>query len=191
MSSKLSTRIYNSIREGIVKGMISEQEFLTEKSLAEKYEVSKAPVRDALHLLCSQGYLVSYPRKGYMVSRYSQKDIQEMHQIRLPLEQLAVTLAIQNATDEEIESLRQFSKLTGDTPDPHQTNNTRFHLRLAEISGNSKLPIVLQELITKVSLYWIEVSNGGEYHEQIIDALLQRDLDAALQALEADLVKAC
>ncbi len=191
MSSKLSTKIYTSIRDDIVKGIISEQEFLTEKDLAEKFDVSKAPVRDALHLLCSQGYLVSYPRKGYMVSRYTQRDIQDMQQIRLPLERLAVTLAIQNASDDEIESLRQFSALASNTTDPSQTNNTRFHMRLAEISGNRQLPITLQELITKVSLYWIEVNHDWGYHEQLVDALLRRDLAGALQALESDLEKAC
>ncbi len=75
MAEKLSSKIYNSIKADIDSGVIDGRSFLSEAQLAKQFGVSKAPVRDALHLLCSQGYLISYPRKGYMLNLYSSESI--------------------------------------------------------------------------------------------------------------------
>lgn len=109
--------------------------------MAEKYQVSKAPVRDALHLLVKQGYLVSYPRKGYMVNRFSIDEINQIQMIRRQIEHLSVELVIKNATDEQIQSLYAYTDKKN-----QEEGNSEFHLALAGISGNKFLPETLQEL---------------------------------------------
>lgn len=188
MAEKLSEKIYRSIKEDIDSGVIDSRSFLSEAQLAKQFGVSKAPVRDALHLLCSQGYLISYPRKGYMINMYSAEEINQVQVIRRQIEKLCVQLAIQNASDEEILSLKEFTSLQLGGSDPSRTNNTMFHQRLAEITGNKYLPGILQDLLYKASMAAIKSSSDLEKHQHIVDALLERDLEKAEQYLEEDIM---
>ena len=79
MEEKLSVKIYDTLRNEIISGKINARTFLSESEVAKRFQVSKAPVRDALHLLNSQGYLTSYPRKGYLVNVYTEKDLQQFY----------------------------------------------------------------------------------------------------------------
>ncbi len=188
MAEKLSVKIYNSIKNDIERGVLDGRTFLSESQLAKDFGVSKAPVRDALHLLCSQGYLISYPRRGYMVNLFTIAEINQIQVIRRQLEKLSAKLAIENASEEEILSLRQFTQSDLGEMDPMKTNNSLFHMRLAEISGNKYLPNVLRDLLSKVCQARIMTPSDLEKHNHIIDALLARDLPAAEQALEQDIV---
>lgn len=187
MAEKLSVKIYNSIKADIDSGAIDSRTFLSESQLAGSFGVSKAPVRDALHLLCSQGYLVSYPRKGYMVNVFSVEEVNQVQVIRRQLEKLCAQLVIQGATDEEILSLREFTKDDLGAVDPAKTNNSLFHMRLAEITGNKYLPEVLKGLLSKASQAQIRSQSDLDKHNRIIDALLARDVKKAEDCLEDDI----
>ena len=187
MEEQLSNKIYRQLRTEILSRVIDERTILTENEISQKFSVSKAPVRDALHLLCAQGYLISFPRKGYLIRTYSSAEIRKIQQVRTHIERLSVMLAVQNASDEQINSLREYLKPQEQEVDPEKTYNYLFHLRLAEISGNEYLPEVLRELIHKICIAWIDSRYDIESHRAIIDALLERDEQKALAALEYDL----
>ncbi len=187
MEEQLSTKIYQQLRTDILSRVIDECTILTENEIAKKFNVSKAPVRDALHLLCAQGYLISFPRKGYLVRSYSKSEIRKIQQVRSHIEKLSVMLAVENATDEEILSLREFLKPQEPVQDPEKTNNNLFHMRLAEIGHNEYVPQVLRELIHKICIVWIDEVYEIDSHEAIVSALLKRDMNKALAALEDDL----
>jgi len=142
----------------------------SEAQLAKQFGVSKAPVRDALHLLCSQGYLISYPRKGYMINMYSAQEINQVQVIRRQLEKLCVELAIENATDEEILSLE--ADLIDAFIEKHKGSKNA----------------ILQDLLYKASMAAIKSSSNLEKHEHIVDALLERNLEKAQQYLEEDIM---
>lgn len=187
MAEKLSEKVYDSIKRDIDKGKIDGRTFLSESQLAKDFGVSKAPVRDALHLLCSQGYLISYPRKGYMVNVFSADEVNQVQVIRRQIEKLCAKLVIENATDEEILSLREYTKSQSGAIDPTKTNNSLFHMRLAEITKNQYLPAVLSDLLYKASQAQIRGQSNLEKHNLIIDALLERDLAKAEKCLEDDI----
>lgn len=189
MEEQLSAKIYRHIQQDILSHAIDEQTFLTENELAQKYQVSKAPVRDALHLLCAQGYLTSFPRKGYLVRRYSRAEVRKIQQVRTHLEKLAVTLAVRQASEEDILSLGAYLQdpQSRSETDPENTSNSAFHMRLAEISGNEYIVSILRDLLHKICIVWIGEDFDVASHQAIIDALLQRDEAKALAALERDL----
>ena len=187
MEEQLSNKIYRQIQHDILARTIDERMILTENELVQKYGVSKAPVREALHLLCAQGYLISYPRKGYLIRVYSRAEIRKIQQLRAHIEKLSVILAIQNASDEEILSLREYLTQQDPQADPDKANNTLFHMRLAELSGNEYIPETLRGLIHKICLIWIEQEFDIASHAAIMNALLERDTEKALLALEKDL----
>lgn len=188
MAERLSEKIYKQIKQDIDTGKIDAREFLSESQLAKAFGVSKAPVRDALHLLCNQGYLISYPRKGYMVNVFSNEEINQVQIIRRQIEKLCAQLVIEKATDEEILTLKEFTKSQRATDDPMMTNNTLFHTRMAELSGNKFLPEILRNLLYKVSQAQIKSISDLEKHDHIIEALLARDLSKAEQCLEEDIL---
>lgn len=187
MTDKLSTKVYTEIRDDIINGRIGRREFLNEKEVGARFSVSRAPVRDALHLLCEQGFLVSYPRKGYMVNSYTKDELDKIYQIRRHLEKLCVQLAIENATDEEINSLREFTKTAAVTLNPSETNNARFHIRLAEISKNEFLVAPVRDFVNITSMCSIKSDTNLSRHDAIVDALLERDVEKAQEKLSLDI----
>lgn len=185
---RLSEKIYNQIKADIESGVIDSRTFLSESQVAQQFEVSKAPVRDALHLLCNQGYLASYPRKGYMVNLFTADEINQIQTIRREIEKLSLRLVIDNATDEEIASLRECISDASDARTGAETSNAQFHMKLAQISGNKYLPEVLSDLIYKASQTQLGVKQvQPNRHSEIIDALLERDLSRAQALLDEDI----
>lgn len=188
MAEKLSEKIYSQLKKEIETGAIDGRTILSESQLAKEYGVSKAPVRDALHLLCSQGYLISLPRKGYMVNIFTADDINQIQVIRQELEKLSARLVMEHATDAEIESLRlQISDCSG-AQTASETSNAMFHMRLAELSGNKYLPSVLSDLVYKAS----QTQLGSKHtqpnkHTDIVNALLARDLNKVEELLDEDI----
>lgn len=186
MKEKKSTAIYENIKQDIIEGKFDSRSFLNAGELSEKYDVSKAPVRDALQLLCDRGFLISYPRKGYMINIFTNEEVNKMQAIRRHIEKYSVQLAIENASDAEILSLKECTRQESRTYEPDDSNNVRFHLRLAEIGHNEYLPEVLKDLVGKVSLANINSDSTFNSHDQIIDALLERNLEKAIRCIEED-----
>ena len=181
MEEKLSDKIYAEIRNGIIDGEYSARDFLSEAQVAKKYGVSKAPVKEALHILADQGYLISYPRRGYMINTYSDEELDKIQEIRKTLEALCVRLAIAKASDEELEELRFYRDGETRALDPRETVNFKFHIGLARLSGNEFLVDTLIPLVIKASMNKINCEADIDNFDKIIDAMLARDEAKALQ----------
>lgn len=185
MAEKLSVQIYNSVKKAIESGVLGARTFISEAQIAQQYGVSKAPVRDALHLLSKQGYLVSYHRKGYMVNSFTVEEINQIQAIRKQLEKLSVELIIERATDEQILSLRSYT--TPDYLQGEERPNQQFHMAMAQLSGNQYLPGVLDDFLSKITLARGTSELDADMHNQLIDAMLQRDKHRAMQCLDEDI----
>ena len=83
--STLKDQVYATVMHDLISGSYNVESVLSEKKLSEQMKVSKAPVREALVELCAQGVLRSIPRQGYMVVRYTEREVQEMLQYRILL----------------------------------------------------------------------------------------------------------
>ena len=187
MKVSLTEKIYTELRDRILDGELAPRQFISESQVAEKYGVSKAPVKNALHILANQGYVTGYPRKGYMVTTYSVEEVNKIQQIRRCLESLCVRIAVERATDEEILSLRLYEGMDTDNLDPRAAINTRFHLRLAELSGNEFMVETLRPLILKATLSYIKGKPDIEHFENIVQAMLERDAEKAVDVLCQDI----
>lgn len=187
MKEKLSEKIFAQIRMDIITGKYTARDFISESEIAKRYGVSKAPVKDALHLLADQGYLVSYPRKGYMVNTFSREEINQIQQIRRCLEALCVQLVIEHASDEEIEALCDTIDGADMSVEPENTINYRFHMGLARISGNPMLATTLEKLVNIASMTQLQREPDSRNFRQIIDALLARDKEQAVRLIEKDI----
>lgn len=188
MEEKLSTKIYVEVRDDILRGAYGPRDFISEGQIAKKYDVSKAPVKEALHILADHGFIVGYPRKGYMVNVYSTDEINQVQEIRRNLESLCIRRAIQHATDKEIQALRDVFEGEKNSLNPGETVNVRFHMALAEISHNNFLPETLRGLVYKATLTQIGREPDVRHFEQIVEALLERDEEKAIRYLYDDII---
>ena len=78
-----------------------------ELQLASKLGVSRTPIREAIRMLEQEGLAVTIPRRGAEVARMTEKDMKDVLQIREVLDELAVRLACDNITKEEIKELEK------------------------------------------------------------------------------------
>ena len=186
MANKLSEQIYGSILKDIVSGVYAPREFISEAQIAAKYGVSKAPVKEAMHILASEGFLLSYPKRGYMVNVYTTEEINNIQEVRRALETLAMRKAIVTATDEELNALRFYQENEELQCRPGETVNTRFHMGIARLAKNKALEETLYPLLVKASSYNIMGDPDIQNFDHIVDAMLARDEELAVKCLLED-----
>jgi DNA-binding GntR family transcriptional regulator len=169
---------------------------VTEQSLAERYGLTRAAVRAALGRLRQQRWIEVSPRKGYVVRPLTLRDIRDLYAVRSLLEPAAAELAARNATESDLAHLQELAHLTTYEGSEYQAikgfleANTRFHVAVASASGNERLAHVLQELLAEMERmmhFGLSAANRNfemrQEHDELVHALLSRDLDGAAKAV--------
>lgn len=197
----LTDRIHDSILEMIIKNPSDEEQVLNEKRLMELFGVSKAPVREALIKLCSEGVLRNVPRFGYMVIRMNEQDIRDALRMRVLLETEALETAFPNLEERELAEIRDHvskaaSKQNVDVWEVWE-DNKQFHLLLASFSGNRILMKLLQECMEMLTRSYAQKmwdkrnsmadSVDEAQHYGIYQKLCDKDLEGAIALLECDI----
>ena len=95
--------VFNTLRQAILKGELEPGERLMEIQLAERLGVSRTPIREAIRKLELEGLVLMVPRKGAEVASISEKSLREVLEVRRSLEELAIELACQKITQEQIQ----------------------------------------------------------------------------------------
>jgi len=183
----LREKILENIRDAILKGTLKAGERVSEPDLAERYGISRTPIREAFRQLESEGYLTVVPRKGAVVTALSERDVAEFYEIKSMLEGFAAQLAAIKLTDKEIDRLaainNRLSNLAaeGDVKSFFRVHN-EFHELFIRASGNIKLLELIQQMLTKFNRLRIaSLSLPGrmeisvQEHEKIIEAFRARD----------------
>lgn len=104
--------VYESLRKTIISGVIPVGERIVEKEYAERLNISRTPVREALRRLELEELVEYLPRTGVVVKRISIEDVIEIYKIRHNLEVLATTSAMENITEQEIREIEELLDLT-------------------------------------------------------------------------------
>lgn len=182
----LSEQVKEQVMNDILNGVLKPGERLVEASLAKKYGVSQAPVREALKSLEALHLVRIEPYKGTIVRKFTKKDIEEFFVVRSVLEGLAGRIAAKACTEADIDELEQIlnamAQAARDGNDDRRLDlNAKFHKRLIESSKNSLLIETAENL--RLSS-WSRVTGSHsrmdpEYialrHRQFIDLLKARD----------------
>lgn len=197
----LADKIHDQILEMIIKNPSEEDQVLNEKRLMELFGVSKAPVREALIKLCSEGVLRSVPRFGYMVIRVSEQESRDVLKARAFLEVKSLEMSFPNLMKENLDRIgehiaRAASKQNVDVWEVWE-DNKEFHMLLASFSGNRIMMKFLQECMemqtrTYAQKMWDESKSMSDSvneaaHYGIYRKLCDRDLEGAIVLLEQDI----
>src|SRR5438445_603484 len=105
----LTARVYQDLKRDIMTCALRPGAEVYEGQLAERYGVSKTPIREALNTLRQEGYVRVLPRRGYVVAPVSVEDVQEVFHVRLLLEPSAAELAAQRVSGEQLVELRRLA----------------------------------------------------------------------------------
>ena len=99
--------VFNTLRQAILRGELKPGERLMEIQLANKLGVSRTPIREAIRKLELEGLVLMIPRKGAEVAEITEKNMRDVLEVRKALEELAVQLACDKITKEEIEEMKK------------------------------------------------------------------------------------
>ena len=189
----LGATIVQRLQRSIVNGEYSRGEHLRETELAELFKVSRGPVRDALQVLDSEGWVEIRPRIGAFVRNPTQREVDEFFHVKGILETETARLAASVATEPDIESLRVFLSLGRQAVERKDTQaladlSTRFHSRLAEMCGNTMLIEILRPVQKRFPFFFTfsagpRNKNAWVEHEALVDAVSAGDPDRAAQIM--------
>ncbi len=193
MKPTLADTVYDKLRDAIVNGEMATGEVLLEQVVAQRYGISKVTAREILQRLCSGKYLVSYPRKGYLINEITAYQAKQLQRVRYQVEAFAMREIVNRCTDAEIATLLDILKMEQTSSDPYDTINSRFHLHVAELSGSPFIFDSMYSYMGPICRYAITNASQGGFgiedsrHPAIVQALLDRNVPAALENLRIDL----
>lgn len=190
---------YAMILEAIDEGVYLPGDRLVESELAERFGVSRTPIREALQRLETQS-LLTRDGRSLIVASLDHNQLAELYVVRSELEGLAARLAARHATEEETKVLRDMVNsdraLIGN-PAALARANRRFHKMLHRASHNRYLVQQLDLVYRTMALMAttsLAAEGRGETalaeHDRIVSAVESRDPDAAYDALKAHISKA-
>lgn len=183
--------VYEQLKMAILSGTFDVNERLLEHHIANKMNVSRTPVREALRRLESEGLLEALPKQGLVVKEYSDDDIREIYMIREALECLAAEFAAIKATDEDIvllEKLVEEMERLSDEADSLEALEVHRHFSEA-YNRASHMPTLVQLIeslkIQVARFRHVSLSGsqrrGSAYleHKELLEALKARDPERA------------
>jgi DNA-binding GntR family transcriptional regulator len=187
----LRERILETIRDAIMSGALKPGEKVAEPELAERFGISRTPIREAFRQLESEGYLTVIPRKGAVVAAFSERDVEEFYAIKSILEGYAARRACDNLTAKELDKLAAINnKLqqlcnAGDIKNFFKVHQD-FHDLFIKAANNEKLYEMINGLVKKFQrLRVASLSKRGrmqvsvEEHEKIIEAFRNKNASLA------------
>jgi DNA-binding GntR family transcriptional regulator len=193
----LRDNIYENLRSDILMCRIAPGDDMREQELAERYAVSRQPVREALLRLQREHLVTVQPRQGYRVNPISLADARDLLRFRLALEPACVAEAIENSDQEVLLALDEFRLFAGNRED-FIIYNRGFHCALAHASGNRRMAAAACDLIEQADrLVRVSVANLRGHdpaqlvaeHVDLIDAMQRRDARGAARIIKAHIQK--
>jgi DNA-binding GntR family transcriptional regulator len=197
--SPLVDRLAAAIQGRIVGGSIPVGTRLRQEALADEFEVSRTPVREALRKLQATGVVELLPNRGAVVRGPSARDIREAYEVRAELEGLAAELAAGHISDRDLTRLREaealfrrsVTSLVSRQTDPDWTDasswvqaNDLFHQAILDAADNRCLTATIAALHRSFprDLTWGALAGNSrlleenvEQHAAIFAAIEQRD----------------
>jgi GntR family transcriptional regulator of gluconate operon len=200
-SEALWERVVSALRRAILLGELTTDTHLKEPLLAQRFGVSRLPIREAIAQLDREGLVRLEPRRGAFVIGVSDQDISDIYECRMLLELGAIRRAAARADAQALGELEGYAAsmdeaVSSSQPQALATADMAFHRRLVTLSGNRALvnawapvaPLIETILgISDATCASTDLPEAVEGHRRIIRALAQHDAAAAEDILKVHL----
>ncbi|MES2784377.1 MAG: phosphonate utilization associated transcriptional regulator [Pseudomonadota bacterium] len=194
-SSSLTTVVQHEIERAILQGEYAPGSKLIEAALAQKLGVSRGPVREAFRMLEEAGLVRNEKNRGVFVRDIPIAEAVEIFELRATMDQLVGRRLAKHITPAQLKEIRALvdameKAVKAEDAYNYHLLNLKFHDRLVEMAGNSKLTSIYRKLIKELSLFrrlnladgWLMPVSAGE-HRAIVKAIASGDADLAGQAM--------
>lgn len=191
----LTEEVYGRLRAEILSCELAPGRELSESELAERFSVSKTPVREALATLRSEGFVRTFPRRGYQVVPITFGDMNELFELRIILESGAAELACERITEGELDELKTLADVVYDRAEQPSLKrfikaNRDFHTAIAKASRNERLFQQIARTIDKLERFFylgarlrdVSGETRSDHHE-IVAVLKSRNRAAAREVV--------
>jgi DNA-binding GntR family transcriptional regulator len=189
-------KVYEYLREQLLDGNFYPYDRLIETKIAKEIGVSRTPVREALHSLELEGLIESIPRVGYTVKPISEKEVEEICEIRSVIECLAAKWATERAHEKLVRELNKVNVISEEKISKRDVKafvelDAHFHEIIARLSGSKRLLDLAQTLRRHMLRYRIQgissvnaVEKAINGHKRILKAIEKGDMEGIESAIK-------
>lgn len=203
----LGSDVYRILRDRILRQELKAGEKLSDLRLSNELGVSRTPIREALHQLVQDGVVIAEPNRGFFVATFSQRDLEEIFELRLALELFAIRrIDLQDRKDEleralfeleHVERLLRNAKTPAgirEAADAFLKTDRGFHSWLVSTANNKRLNAIINSIWTQIAIFqqidstipeWI--FEAVEEHREVIGKLIEQDVEGAATVMEEHL----
>ena len=193
--------VFKTLRKAILTGNLKPGERLMEIHLAERMGVSRTPIREAIRMLELEGLVTMVPRCGARVSQITFKGLKEVLEVRVALDALAIELACDRITEDQLRRLNdamvKFEQATKPGNEVRMAQaDARFHDIIMEAAGNEKLAQMGYNLSEQVYRYRYECVKDESMHAELIsehremyESIVGKDKERAGRAVRLHIAK--
>ncbi|MEK9887724.1 MAG: GntR family transcriptional regulator [Gammaproteobacteria bacterium] len=189
-SSTLSTSVFDQIKNEIIGGQLPQGSKIVETELAKKFNISRGPLREALHKLENINLIVKKPHSSTQVVTVDFDLMKQVYQMRIVMEGYAARLAAENMTDKEIQGLKDLLNTHKDSIENaggesyiQKEGDVDFHYYIFSKCGNELLANYLESKVyqlvrmcrIRTSTMKDRVALAYNEHSKIVDAISNRD----------------
>lgn len=189
--------VFNTLRQKILTGELKPGERLMEIHLADQLGVSRTPIREAIRKLELEGLVTMIPRRGAEVAQITEKNLRDVLEVRRALDALAVELACERITQDELNELKlACDHFEAETKKKNANQVARADVALHDIilkaSGNDRLMQMISNFSQQMYRYRLEyVKDDTNYeklireHRVIYEAIRDQDKETGAKAIKA------
>lgn len=183
--------ILEALRVDIISGELTAGSLLRQQLLAERFGVSRMPIREALYRLEAEGFITFTPNKGAVVAPVSAEDLREIYEMRVAAETLALRLAVPELTNTQIDRAEDLqTEMEKASLTEFGTLNAAFHRILLLPCARPRLLAHIENLENAADRYLrvtvATLDYAGKSHSEhraLLEACRRRDQDAAVNCL--------
>lgn len=200
----LSIKAADAIRDGIITGVFTPGQKITEDEVATSLGLSKIVVREAFARLQDEGLLMKNVNRSTTVAVFSKDDVNEIYLVRLSLEKLCIEMCCERQTtpfstlEKIISNMEKLSKKKNPEPMDLLRSDFDFHEAIVEAAGSPRISRMWQQIkgqslavLYPVQKEFISTHNKGFnviYHKDLFKALKSGDMRFALATLENHII---
>jgi DNA-binding GntR family transcriptional regulator len=185
----------SAIRHGMVSGEFRPGEIYSASALAIKLGISNGPVREAMLTLVNQGAMEVVRNRGFRVVELSDKQLDDIYELRMLLEVPAVTGLANKLTDADEPELRRLAEeglaaIKRNDLLAFLDKDRMFHLALLHLSGNGELVEIVERLRDRTRLYGLQalaearaLESSAQQHLDLLDAIFAHDGEGAKRVM--------
>lgn len=192
-------QVASILRSSILTGGIAQGQSITLDSVCEQVGMSRTPVREAFHILASEGLLELRQNRCAIVKGVSQESVRDHYEMRVLLETEAMRRACENMNDKILEAIKKVhnrgkrAELEGDIETYNLANQT-FHMTIWEAANSEKLKSFLSLLWNGLSLGRFVTAHeyatiSSAEHDKMVEQLTKKDYEGACVTMREHIVR--